>query len=475
HASAHSKLAGFCYELAARYDPDHWEWRYGRVLLDTELGDTTKTLQGFNNFVRIKDDHALAWLRFGEAHYNARNDEEAKDAFLRAEELALSHWPIIGPREPFYPLIAYVRFAQARLSFRQGDHALVESILQKVIEESPRFGPAHRLLGRALQQLGQPDKARKHLDLALQCGPYTPPVDPFIDALTMDSRSDSFLLKEAGVAFNKGDVEWAERVLRRALEFYPDSEDVLGELALLLVRLRRFDDASPFLVAYLALPPTHYATPSKIGAELVRLGGDIEQAITCYRLALELQPIEPTNHLNLGMALAIAGLYQEAESLFLRTIELEPSNHFAHLNLAQLFIDTDRSESAIAELTLAVGLKPDDMNGWVKLGRLQESLNQAGAALDAYRQGLEREADHVDLLEAIAMLLAQEGRIEAAYRHAHHLVEVAINSPRGPYTLARVAMLAGDADEAREACLKALKIDPSFDPAQRLLNAISPR
>lgn len=471
HANTFSRRAESCYRLAAMHDPDHWHWPYALILLAAELGDNESALIMLRKFVRRNDDHALAWLRLGEAEFNVENDAEARRAYERAEELARQPDSRRRQRDSFFPMTAYARFGQARIAFRQGHDEDVAARLEPVTESSPRFGPAHRLLGRAYQRLGREEEASRQLDQALQCGPYTPPVDPFIDELTMQSRSMSFLLKEAGVAFNKADVEWSERVLRRAIELYPADEDVVGELTLLLCRLKRYEEAMPFLERFLALPPTHFATPSKIAAELLNLQY-IDRAIECYQLAMDLQPGHPPNHLNLGMALAMAGRFQEAEPCFQRTLRLEPHNYLARRNLARLMLDTQRYESAIVEFEKALQVKPEDVDGRYRLGQAHQALGQSDEAINAYSLALEMNPDHPSSLDAIATLCAQRSQFDEAYRYARRLVAVAGRFPQAHVTLARIAFSAEDFDLAREHCRLALEIEPNFEPARQVLSQL---
>jgi len=471
HANTYSQEARPIYGQARDHDPGDWRWKWGMILLDEEVGDTEGALASLREYTSAHEGDALAWLHRGMAAFNLGHDDEAAEAFARARD-APDAGRAPGPRPAFFPLSAYARLGLARLAFRRGDYQAAASIIEPVTAGAPRFGPAHRLLGEALRQLGRDDEAAAQFGRALRCGPYTPPVDSFIDDLALVSASSTFLLKEAGVAFNKGDVAWSERLLRRALELYPRDEDVLGELALLLVRQRRFDDAAPLLDRFLSLPPTHYATPSKIGAELATQRAHIDRAIECYRTALDLLPDHAANHLNLGMALAVAGRYDEAEPLFRQALEMEPHNDLARRNLARLMFDTKRYAEAAVAFEALLDARPDDAEARFLLGRARELLNETAAALEAYNAALEVDPDHEATLEALAMLLAQEDRIDDALVRANHLVAIAPNSARAHYALARIAVLAGNAGAARAACQRALELDAGFQPARELLDRI---
>ena len=333
------------------------------------------------------------------------------------------------------------------------------------------FGAAHRLLGNSYQKIGREDDANHQLNLALDCGPYSPPVDPLVDDLTMLARSPAFLLKEAGVAFNKGDANWAEKTLRRALKLYPDDEDIIGEWTLLLCRLHRLSEALPLIDRFLALPPTHHATPSKIGTELISQN-QIAKAIECFRIAVELQPAHPANHLNLGMALARSGRLPEAEGYFRETLRRDPLSYFALRNLATVLFDQKRYEEAIESYTAALVIKPEDAEGRFRLGRAFEQTQRYDEAIGEYRETLNLEPDHVRCLDRLAQILSAREQHEEALTLARHLAEVGKRFPQAHHTLAQIAFAAGDIPLARQQCKLALQLDPGFAPAQSLLDQL---
>lgn len=471
HANAYSNHARVCYELARKLEPENWRWSYYLILLHEEIGDTQIALVALREFVGLKDNLALAWFRLGEAEFNVGRDEKASRAFSRAAQLANSASSASLRRKPFFPLESYATVGRARIAFRRNRYEDIEPLLLPVVERSPMFGAAHRLLGNSYQKIGREAEASHHLNLALGCGPYSPPVDPLVDDLTTLSRSPAFLLKEAGVAYNKGDADWAETTLRRGLKLYPDDEDILGEWTLLLCRLHRLQEALPLLDRFLALPPTHHATPSKIGTELISQN-QLAKAIECFRLAVELQPAHPANHLNLGMALARSGRLEEAEGYFRETLLRDPLSYIAQRNLATVLFDQSRYDKAIEQYTAALMVKPEDADGRFRLGRALELTQRYDEAIREYREVLDLDPDHVRCLDRLAQILSAREQHEEALSLARHLADVGKQFPQAHYTLARVAFAAGDIQLARKHCNLALQLDPNFAPAQTLLDQL---
>jgi tetratricopeptide (TPR) repeat protein len=61
----------------------------------------------------------------------------------------------------------------------------------------------------------------------------------------------------------------------------------------------------------------------------------LDEAIACWKKAVELDPTLAMAHANLGLALKAKGQVDEAIVCYKRTIELDPKLADAHTNLAR--------------------------------------------------------------------------------------------------------------------------------------------
>ena len=87
--------------------------------------------------------------------------------------------------------------------------------------------------------------------------------------------------------------------------------------------------------------------------------GKLEEAIACYRRALELKPDYAKAHNNLGNALKDQGKLDEAVACYRRALELKPDYAEAHNNLGNALKDQGKLEEAVACYRRALELKPD--------------------------------------------------------------------------------------------------------------------
>src|SRR5262245_498533 len=73
----------------------------------------------------------------------------------------------------------------------------------------------------------------------------------------------------------------------------------------------------------------------------------MDEALTCYRQALEIDPNYARGHTNLGNFLKDVGRLDEALSSFNTALRIEPNYAWAHLGLANALSDAGRGEEAL--------------------------------------------------------------------------------------------------------------------------------
>jgi tetratricopeptide (TPR) repeat protein len=360
HANTFSRAALPCYEIAAALDRDDPRWIWGRILLLEEFGEADRAFELLQAFMaddrRHGGNYVLAWFKLGEAQLNRGDWKAAGQAF---QKLASIKSPYRAPdREPIHPVPMYGVLGLAKIAFQQRRFDEVETLMQTVLPELSSFGPGHRLLGRAYQELGRDADAQRELALAEKYPPYAPPTDPMLDDLALMSRSTTFLLRAASLARSAGDAKWAERLLRQALRFYPDDLDVTGELTLLLATDRRLDEAAALLDKYLALKPPHPGVVIKIGTQF-STQADHERAMRCFRYAIALDPGNATAHRNLGAALAVTRQFADAEQSFRKALELDPQSYMGQYNLARVLFESGQHDKVAEHCRAALRINPE--------------------------------------------------------------------------------------------------------------------
>ncbi|MCC3584924.1 tetratricopeptide repeat protein [Microcoleus sp. PH2017_30_WIL_O_A] len=125
--------------------------------------------------------------------------------------------------------------------------------------------------------------------------------------------------------------------------------------------------------------------------------GNLEEAITAFRSAIELNPHYSWSHHNLGEALAKLGKLEEAIIAFRRAIELNPDFSWSYHHLGDVLERQQQWGEAVVAFGKAIELNPDHFGSYCGLGQNLVKLGRLDEAISAYRRAseLEPEADWI--------------------------------------------------------------------------------
>ena len=124
--------------------------------------------------------------------------------------------------------------------------------------------------------------------------------------------------------------------------------------------------------------------------------GKLDEAVACYRRALELKPDYAEAHNNLGNALKDQGKLDEAVACYRRALELKPDYAEAHNNLGIALNDQGKLDEAVACYRRALELKPDYAEAHSNLGVALNDQGKLDEAVACYRRALELRPDFAD-------------------------------------------------------------------------------
>src|SRR5262249_34026236 len=113
----------------------------------------------------------------------------------------------------------------------------------------------------------------------------------------------------------------------------------------------------------------------------------VDEAIACYRKAIELDPNLARAHTNLGKALQARHRLDEAIACFRRAIELDPKDALLHSNLGSVLHARDQLDEAIACFRRAIELDPNFAEAYCNLGHSLARRGDYAEALGAFRRG----------------------------------------------------------------------------------------
>jgi tetratricopeptide (TPR) repeat protein len=119
----------------------------------------------------------------------------------------------------------------------------------------------------------------------------------------------------------------------------------------------------------------------------------LDDAVPCFRHALELKPDYTEVHNNLGNALKDQGKLDEAVACFRRALELKPDFAGVHDNLGIALKDEGKLDEAVACFRRALELKPDFAEAHNNLGIALRELGMLDEGIACWRRALELKPD----------------------------------------------------------------------------------
>ncbi|MDI1242109.1 MAG: protein kinase, partial [bacterium] len=240
-----------------------------------------------------------------------------------------------------------------------------------------------------------------------------PPQECFLPAIEAAKKASELDpgLSEAhatlGFALHAGNYDWAsaEKHLKRAIELNPGNGVAFVWYAIVLFTEGRFSE----------------------GLELARRG-------------VELDPLTPFNHHNIGWGLYYSGRYEEAAAQYERVIQTFPDYSFGHLGLSKVNRKIGKTSEAIEQVKVG-----NELMGHSLFSRLAEAESYAA-----------------------------DGQADVAKRKLADILELSKDRYVSPYQTALVYCSLGDLDNAilklqeaaeiKEAWLNWMGVDPVLDP-----------
>jgi tetratricopeptide (TPR) repeat protein len=344
HADLSFDDADRCYTMLERLAPGEWRWPYYRALIASERSDTGTTLDALRAAAARAPGNGLVWLRLGESEFKAGRSDQARDAWQRAVTAS----DTIEPPPDAPPHAGYATIAAA-----------ASGRLARLSASSQSVGGAAR--------------------------PRAFP-DPQVDALTLRSRSVTFLLQQATMAPPE-DIAWRELLLRRAVDVDPASADALLALAKHERRVNRCDTALDLLRRYEQISPGDAAALIEQGGCLLAKGR-ADDAEPLLRRALGLGLDDAATHYSLGVVLARLGRSAEAQAEYAEALHRDPDHVDARNNLAIGLARMGRLDDAVSELKQALATDPTRADTHSNLGVVLASLGRRDEAKRSFEEAL---------------------------------------------------------------------------------------
>jgi Tfp pilus assembly protein PilF len=136
--------------------------------------------------------------------------------------------------------------------------------------------------------------------------------------------------------------------------------------------------------------------------------GRLDEAISHYTEALQIDPNLSDSYNNIGLALTKQGRADEAIPNFLKAIRINPNHAAAHYNLGTVLASQGKLDEAINHFRESIRIKPEHDKAYNNLGNVLLMQGIIDEAIESYREALRINPDYVMAHENLKNALAQQ-------------------------------------------------------------------
>jgi Bardet-Biedl syndrome 4 protein len=225
-------------------------------------------------------------------------------------------------------------------------------------------------------------------------------------------RHDTTFVQLGKVYTLQEDYKSAIDVYTEALEFSPESPELLTTVGLLYLRMGENYRAFEYLGNSLTHDPRNPKTILAAGS-IIQDHSDMDVALVKYRVAAVFTPNSAQLWNNIGMCFFGKQRYVAAIACLKRALYLDPFEWIVSYNLGLVHLNTGQYASSFHYFSASINLKPDFSSSYMYLAITLARLDDFENACSAYDKAIEMESDHMFHLN-YAITLYNGGEVEAA-------------------------------------------------------------
>jgi len=326
---------------------------------------------------------------------------------------------------------------------------LSEAIVQcqRAISLQPQAAVAYKILGEALQLTGKLEEAKRCYFKVLEIQPN------FADVWA--SLGNVFAQQQS----------WQDAIYyyQKAITLKPQVAEFYRKLAQVFEQIGSPEQAAVCSYKAVNLEPRGVTAEQCLILGNTLLGQEkVDEAIACYRRAIELNPkLSPAYH-NIGEILSRKQEWEGAINAYRHSIQVKPDNAGSYYGLAKALFVQESWEEAVASYRQAIQFNPNSAEVYHQLGDALTKLQKWEEAVSVYRRAIELSPNnswsHINLGDTLIKLKRWEEAI-APYRYATQL------NPNWVWTFYNLGEALGQCQQWEEAIVaysRAVEINPEL-------------
>ena len=393
---------------AALQEQEGFALRYLLAIIVLQRGDLATAASHLSQVVISNPDYVPAWYRLGSIHLMSGRFEDARTAYLNANQIYTNSAAILTG-------LADVHMAQ-----EQWRDAIEQ--LDKAWVYEPGNGQIAYKLATAHQQMGNEEEFEKWRELANPASGPPSLEDPLLVEIAGMSQNARFFSQAADWAFQRRDLPAAEQALIQATQLEPGNLEYALKYSTLLSMSDRKEDAINEMKRFLAVSTNSAAGWHYLARLMVETqdGEEYLQGLVAAQRAVALdESVDDYRSLAAAMSLQVS-LYGNAQEYYMQLVEKNPTNPYYYywFGLSRLAENHCDGREALGR---AVAMKRDWGEAHVALARADAfcgEIEAASARLDA----LSKAAADPDIQSAKAFVALLAVDLEQATQLAEGLL-----------------------------------------------------
>jgi len=303
---------------------------------------------------------------------------------------------------------------------------------------------------------------------ALASGQTFEAIEAFSGAIALKADSMLAYLRRGETYHYQGQLQAAERDLRRAWQLDPTATRPLEALGDVRFEMQNYRRAADRYADYVALDDQSPRILYKLALARYRAGNPAG-AVDPLNRAVALDEGLAEAHYLLGLCLRESGRADDARQALERAVAIDPAFIIAREELADLHREAGRMTEEIDQLEALSSLDPRPVRR-ITLGLAQARAGRQAQAVETLRQAAERYPDHAGVYVALGRIWLESsrgGRDRIALSKALEALQEAVTRPDDTHearSLLGRALLQASEVETAERVLQQAVTDLPLDP-----------
>jgi len=286
------------------------------------------------------------------------------------------------------------------------------------------------------------------------------------EELTDTATCAYFYYLWAKSAENNNRFEEALHAYEKVLVCDPETDYVTRDLAILLIRMGRKQQAVEWLGRIISRHPSDIDN-RRLLAKLYTNLGETEKAIEAYKEILRIEEDQQTL-LMLGSLYARDGQYDKAQESLERLLRLDQNSYMGHYYLARLYRELKFYDKALASYEKALDITWSSILAF-EVAELYEQEGKFAKAAELYQQILEEDDTNERARTHLINVYLKTDQVNLALEELMELRNFASDPELVDYTISRLLMTQERFDDAIETLSAMLEEDNEKYAARYLL------